>query len=176
MHEIPLERTFRQLAQAYGHQTAEVRVSLDGAELYHGAVRTMPGPPPSLPNLDLVISNVAWTWTQSVLFSGQRDLEIQTSHSWLLLANTEANVPFIEHDAHKTFGSFYIRKQDGVEYHDPFTDVIINDVPQPQIHRPDQIGQRWWRIPPDSVFTAKININWLRPPGGLGVPDDFPLL
>lgn len=176
MHEICLDRTFRQMAQAYGHTPATVTVRLAGDTIYQGPVMTLPEPPPVLPNLDLEINNIAWSWLDSVLFTGHKPLEITVSDATLLLARTEANIPFIEEDSDHTFGSFYNEEHDGVFYHDPMANVTINGVPQPTIRKPDFIGQRWWRIPPHGVFTADLRMIWLRPPGGVGVPENFPLL
>ncbi len=176
MHDISYDRTFRQKALAYGDPEAQVTVNLDGALIYQGPVLTRPEPPPTLPNLELQIENIAWQWQDSVLFTGHKLLEITVTGATLILAKTEANIPFIEEDRDSTFASFYNTQVDGVFYHDPLSAVTINDVPQAPVHRPDFIGQRWWRIPPQGVLRAKLNIIWLRPPGGVGVPEDFPLL
>lgn len=176
MHDISYDRTFRQKAMAYGAHDCVVTVNLDGALIYQGSVLTQPEPAPMLPNLDLEIENIAWQWQDSVLFTGHKLLEITVTGATLILAKTEANIPFIEEDRDNTFSSFYSTEVNGVWYYDPLSAVTINDVPQVQVHRPDFIGQRWWRIPPKGVLRAKLNIIWLRPPGGVGVPEDFPLL
>lgn len=145
-------RNFRQHAQGYGDSDCRVIVSLDDNIIYQGSVSTVTEPRPTMPNWQFDIRNYAWSWQESMDFQGTRQLSISVSGAPLMLGQTLAE------DANLDFVSFYSVTIDGISYPDPFSDVVIDGVPQIRGSL-DLIGQYWWWIPAGSTLTATMHVN-----------------
>jgi len=150
------DRTFRQYAQAYGSGPAQIECEIDGIVVYNGSVQALDQPFPNLPNIELQISTVAWSWQGNADFSGTQQLSITVSGSPLLLANTLANNPAGNLEI---FLPFYSIEQSGVEYTDPLTDETLDGIPLTGPYDPAIPGQWWWQIPAGSTFTATMHVD-----------------
>lgn len=142
-------RNFRQHAQGFGNTDSQVIVSLDGNIIYQGAVLTVPGPRPSLPNLNYDIENLAWTWQLPMDFQGTRQISIAVSGSPILLGRTLADGNWPEYSAFRAFC---------FEDADPFKDVVIDGVSRARASW-ELDGQYWWFIPEGSIWTASMHVN-----------------
>jgi hypothetical protein len=155
-----LQRTFHQYARGFGSEPALVTVTIGGNVVFNGPVVTVDELLPVLPDPTYVIDDIAWTWQEDANFSGTKDLTITVSGSYLVLAQTLANNPYQGAiPSNPEYTAFWSIEIDGVTYSDPLTDEAIDDIPQSGPYRPDERGQWWWAIPPDSTFTAVIHIN-----------------
>lgn len=156
------DRTFQQHAQAYGSIPAQIECAIDGIVVYNGSVQTLDQPFPYLPNSELQISNVAWSWQGNADFSGTQQLSITViSGSTLLLANTLANNPAGNLEI---FMPFYSVEQSGVVYTDPLTDETLDGISLTGPYDPAIPGQWWWQIPAGSTFTATMHVDAPPPP------------
>lgn len=154
------DRIFQQYAQGYGSTPCQVVCQIDGTTVFSGEVATFDQPLPSLPNVEMTVNTVAWTWQAPADFTGSKQISIAVTGSDLLLAQTFANDP--DGADANVFSPFFSTVIDGVEYLDPFTDEAINGVTQSGPYRQETPGQWWWHIPAGSTFTAALNI--LPPP------------
>lgn len=157
-------RTFRQHAQGFGTVPAQVVYQIDGTTIFSGSVATVDQPVPTMPNLQSPIDNVAWSWQNDVGFSGTKSISVSVSNSPILLADTQANNPYVDVN---TYAPFYNVEIDGVTYSDPFTDAAINGVPQTMPYLKDLAGQWWWLVPAGSTFTATLNVDPIVLPSNL---------
>jgi hypothetical protein len=162
------DRIFKQYAQGYGSTPCQVLCQIDGDTVFDGPVATVDAPRPSLPDVEVDIDNVAWTWSQNASFDGTRSLSIAVSGSSLVLARTLANNPITGGD--EEFGSFYLIEINGVSNFDPLTDVAINGVAVSKPHT-DLVGQWWWLIPAESTFTATLHVDTIPPLADLETPE-----
>ena len=151
-------RTFKQFGQAYGTDTCEITVVVDGSTVYSGPVHTVDEPLPMVPNPDFEVDNVLYTFTKDTSFAGVSKLSISVSNSALLLCNMLANYPTDVPAQANVWNSCNDTEIGGLIYSDCLSNEIIDGVPQVHYLDPVLTGQWWWTIPADSTFTADINI------------------
>lgn len=149
------QRTFRQFAQGFGAVPAQAVVTIDGDTVFNGAVDTINQPPPPLPNGETTIDNVAWSWQGDTLYQGARAITVAVTGSPVILAMTLANTPYADLSI---WGQLSSQKINGLHFPDPFTDVKLNGVSVAAVFDPQQLGQRWWRVEPGSIWSATMNI------------------
>lgn len=157
-------RKFFQQGQAYGPNTGVITAKIDGNIVFQGPVTTLNEPLPQLPQLDLEIKNVLFSWTNDVFFAGSQTMEITVENAVLLLTNSAANfAPTVANGVptgnETTFSSYYFETTPEGGSSDPLTNESINGVIQMEPDHTDPLtGQWWWRIPPGGTFSATVNI------------------
>jgi hypothetical protein len=151
-----MARTFTQKGQAYGNVACKITAKIDGAVVFSGEIPTANTPIPLLPDSTIDLGVDLFSWSEPVDFSGSRELEITVDDALLMI--TDTNADYVDpKDSSKT-GVFYHVDVDETIYGDPFTDVKINGVAQVGPYDPNMPGQWYWRVDPESVFTAVVNI------------------
>jgi len=160
-------RTFQQYGQGYGSTPVVIVATVNGEQVYSGTVPTIDQPLPSLPQLDVTIGNVVFTWSGTVNFAGTQQMQISVSNGTFLLCDTYANY-ITEIDpvsgnvissGSDNYGAFFYQTIDGVTYGDPLTDEKLDGVVLQPTQDPILAGQFYWRIPAGYTFTATVNIN-----------------
>jgi hypothetical protein len=85
-------RTFRQLGQAFGPGPVTVIATIDDIEVFNGTVAATNSVAVSAPDdIQPLIPELLFTWTEDVFFEGTRRMKINVSGGTLLLRNTYAN-------------------------------------------------------------------------------------
>lgn len=93
-------RTFRQLGIGIGSQPTNITAKINNVVVYQGPVTTLDEPFPTLPNLDYTVTNVLFSWTNDVTYTGPSVVEIQIDgNSNLLVAEIDANYTAIQDPA-----------------------------------------------------------------------------
>lgn len=144
-------RTIQQLGQAYGATPASITALLDGSEIYSGPVLTVNEMPNREPG---AITNILFSWTQDVLDSTPKKLEISVSGSQVLLTDTLSDRILLS-DVSAFYGITFYQTIDSVLVGDPYTDVMIDGIPMTRKSNPT--GQWYWLIPAGSIFQATFN-------------------
>jgi len=155
-------RTFRQLGIAFGSQTANITAKINNVVVYQGPVTTLNTPFPVLPNLEYTVTNVLFSWTNDVTYTGPAVVEIQVdADSDLLVAEISANYTPIRDPANVQ--SIISSGPDG------FVDLPVSQIGniyvdgalRPVDHTNPLIGQYWWEL----VVPDTIEINATIDPG-----------
>jgi hypothetical protein len=146
-------RTFRQLGIAFGSQTANITAKINNVVVYQGPVTTLNQPFPVLPNLDYTVTNVLFSWTNDVTYTGPAIVEIQVdADSDLLVAEISANYTPFRDPANVQ--SIISSGPDG------FIDLPVSQIGniyvdgslRPVDHTNPLVGQYWWElIVPDTI-------------------------
>jgi len=173
--ESTIVRTFYQMGLGFGvvdGTPGSIDVHIDGKLIYSGDIPGVSTPCNSYdPGVDSSTMPFLFNWPVDIDFMGPVAMSIQVRDCTLLLALTRANYmdPAGDHEA--IGDSDYIQVVDGVECHDPFTNVHINGVPMTRGTTPPAAdgtpatltGQWTWEIGPDCLFEATLNIEpgWL---------------
>lgn len=151
-----LQRTFRQYAQGFGSAPVQAVVTIDDVTVFSGTVNTLNQPAPPMSDSGTTLDNLAWSWQGDAAYQGTRAITVAVTGSTLVLGQTLANSPYNDDGA--LWGQVWSQEINGVRYFDPFTDVRIDGIAQSTNFTAAQVGQRWWRIPAGSTWTATMNI------------------
>lgn len=156
-------RTFRQLGIGFGSQPANITAKINNVVVYQGPVTTLDEPFPALPNLDYTITNVLFSWTNDVTYTGPSVVEIQTDgNSNLQVAELEANYTAIPNpafvNANTTPGVANVISSgpDGfvdlnsLQIGNIYVNGVLQTVDYSQLN-----GQYWWQL--SSSGTVEIN-------------------
>lgn len=160
------DRTFKQFGQAYGSTPATITVTLDGTEIYSGPVSTLDEPFPTFPDAGTSYGVEIFSWTESVVYEGTKELSISVSGSPLLLADTLANYTgTIDPSTGNAVTSgatgyvpFHNETIEGVSYAIPFSYETLDGVSVSRPIDPDLPGQYYYTIPVGSTFTCTVNM------------------
>jgi hypothetical protein len=151
-------RTFKQLGQAYGSQTANITAKINDVVIYQGPVTTLDESFPALPNLDVKVSNALFTWTANVDFSGSQTMEISIdSNASLLIAdivanyNPTVNVGNVISSGPNVYQTFSYTQ---------FGNTYINGTLYPSLNiSHDPLSGAWWfTLPSDGTFIENYTI------------------
>lgn len=153
-------RTFRQLGIGFGSQPANITAKINNVVVYQGPVTTLNEPFPVLPNIDYTVTNVLFSWTDEVTYSGPAVVEIQVDdNSDLLVTEIDANYTAIPNpafvDANTTPGIANVISS-GANVFAPLQNQIgniyLDGVLQTVNHTSPLGGQWWWELTvPDTI-------------------------
>ena len=159
-------RTFVQQARGYGPVPVNVVVKLDGNIVLDGPVPTLDQGPPVLPEeWNPGLGADAWSWTKDLEFEGIVSMEVSVPNGIFYLYDTMANYRDIA-DPEKMINLSYPQSAGELSFSDPFTNVVINGMPQAPVRDLDHAGQWCWQLFSGDVFSCDINIlPGIAPPG-----------
>jgi hypothetical protein len=169
-------RTFKQLGKAFGTEQLSLIATLDGVEIFNGAVPTgINEPGPDMSTVTWPYGDELFTWTQDIGFVGSKEMRIQViGIGYVMLTSTNANYICIEVSTDPyyvtipggpdVFNGFYSQKFDGFEIHDPYTNIVIGGIPCSADNSASR-GQWTWTVHGGSEFVATLNVNKARMPG-----------
>ena len=90
-------RTVQIKGYGFGSTSAEITVTLEGTTVYTGAVTTIDGTPPPLPNLDLKNETVTLcTFEIPVDFAGEKAMTCAVTSGTVIFAQVDTNYMIIE--------------------------------------------------------------------------------
>jgi hypothetical protein len=151
--------------------TGIISVTIAGVEIYSGPVPGVPDPIiPYDPNFDPSTLQDLFSWPVDIDFMGPVAMKIEVWDCTLRLGSTVSNYSSSTGESELFCNLEYWQEIDGVKCQDPFTNVIINDIP---VYRgitppaPDDpvllTGQWWWELRPGCIFEATLNVEpgWL---------------
>lgn len=181
-----MNRTIKIQGVGFSETSAEVQISLDGTVIYQGPVLSSQQPfrpsyvmgseqlvdPATLSGFDAyaALYNVA-TWTETVDFSGTRNVEIVATKDAFLFSKARSNYMPVSRtedpttmfsSGEKGFISPYYQQQSGGVFRDPCTNVTIDGVPQqrnPDSDPTKEYGQWTWGIQQGQTLAFTLNIS-----------------
>jgi hypothetical protein len=129
-----------------------VTVTIDGNQVFSGAVPTldMPGPVP-----DPSQGQDAWSWGVPGQYWGTQTMVVTVHNGLMLLGYTFMNLSAQDPSRKK----LRPRTQgDGFDYYDPFSNITINGIAQNPARSAQLNGQWTWALSESDVFSCAINI------------------
>jgi hypothetical protein len=157
-------RTFKQLGQAYGSQTASITAKINNVVVYQGEVTTLNESFPALPNLEITVNNELFTWTADVDFSGSQTMEISIDgNASLLVTELNANYTPIQNTGNVgNVGNIISSGPNGYVgfAYGQFGNTYIdsNLVPSSSIDHDTLSGPWWFTVPPSGTFIENYTI------------------
>lgn len=171
-----LTRTFKQKAQGYGTEPVSITAKINGATVYTGTIPTSADEPPLLPDSNIDLGEVIFSWTrEDVLSSQDFTVEItvdnsESSDTFVILTDTIANYVQV-YDAQTDkyvsggpdyFSVYYFQSvtDDQGTYieSDPFENVTIGSDYFPNHPTREYSGQWYWKILPQQTFSAVLKV------------------
>ena len=146
------EKTIIQQALGINQVPVTVQVTIDGSQIFEGAVPTteIPGPIPMPP-----AGQDAWSWSVDKNFWGTQTMSVTVQNGLMILCHTWINLPL--QDPSRT--RLHLKSPgDGFFYYDPLTAVAINGVVQNPPRSAEYSGQWMYAISEGDVLTCTVNI------------------
>jgi hypothetical protein len=168
-------RTVQIYGSGYGSVPATVTATVDGTQVFSGAVPTQSGPLPSLPDTEITRGEVLFTFEIPMEFQGNLLLTTEIANSTVLFTDILANYGNIFDKAVAPGGQYistgpdgYIPIQGNSGYYrepvpvpsDPRSSVIIDGIPK-SIPDPKPLGETgawWFGILPESTMSSNVAV------------------
>lgn len=168
------DRTIKLCGIGFDETPATTQITLDGVEIYNGAVySTSEAPTYDLADkLEEISANPFVSWTEDHTYTGAKDLTITATKgdimyifarsNYMPISHTDAPTDYFTSGEDGWVACYYTAPDEtGGVLRDPNTEVTINGV----AHTRDasvanaKYGQWWWYIPEGETLSCKLNIS-----------------
>lgn len=147
-----MAKTIIQQAMGINVVPVNVTVTIDGQQIFDGAVPTTntPGPVPTpIPGED------AWSWAVAGSFWGTQTMTVTVQNGLMFLCYTWINIPARDPSRIRLHSKF---EGNGFFYYDPLSAVTINGVAQNPPRTSELNGQWCYAIGEGDILSCTVNI------------------
>jgi hypothetical protein len=153
-----------------GSSTATINVSVEGTEIFSGAVTTSTQELPALPDLSIVDNTVELcSFEIPIDFSGQKAMSCEVTNGTVIFAQIEANYckipnPIFSSSEWAVLSNVGSTNGSGstgfsnIYYGESRSEIQINGVTQPIVHSEEYTGTFWWIVPAGSTLSYNLNV------------------
>ena len=160
-------RTVQVLGSGFGSSPASITATWNGSQVFSGTVYTQSGPVPSLPNLDIALTELLFTFEIPMDTAGNIGMTTSVTDSPVVFTLINANYANVANTAgnvitwESTGPNGYTLIHNNLNVVDTRSAVSIDNVSQPipSPKPPVDSGTWWWTVPAGSTLSCQVAVD-----------------
>ncbi len=160
-------RTVQVLGSGFGSSPASITAAWNGTQVFSGTVSTQSGPVPDLPNLDIALAELLFTFEIPMDTAGNISMTTSVTGSPVVLTLINANYANVPNTVgnvttwQSSGPNVYISINNNLDVIDTRSAVSIDNVSQliPNPKPTEDPGTWWWTVPAGSTLSCQVAVD-----------------